>query len=318
MNRWFRLVIGLAAALTALLLIDWRGVAPLLGESLSRAFSRQALSIAVVGQVLSLSICALGLRVLSRDLTLPSAFLSRWGRDAVGALPIAIPGLGEAAGIRVLTLFGMSAGTALVVSTADILAETIAQGVYALAAVSLAPSSLRIPLPALAAPPAVLIVAAVVAIGLGAVTLRYACGRWWAALIGLATRGAILLRSPAFAVSLGLHMAAWIIGGLQIFLLAQAIGGPLTVAQALSLEGIVFALRSAFFFVPAGVGVQEIGLAAVGASFGMAPVETAAIAVLLRLRDGIVLTPGILIWIALEARRALAPLSPKPEELPCT
>ena len=127
-----------------------------------------------------------------------------------------------------------------------------------------------------------------------------------------------MLRSPAFAGSLGLHLAAWIIGGLQIFLLAQALGGPITVAQALSLEGIVFALRSAFFFVPAGVGVQEIGLAAVAASFGLAPVETAAIAVLLRLRDGIVLTPGLLIWMALEARRALAPLPSKPEELPCT
>ena len=145
---------------------------------------------------------------------------------------------------------------------------------------------------------------------------------WRKAAMALAVRGASLVRSRAFLASLTLHLAAWVVGGLQIFFLARALGGPLTVAQALSLEGIVFGLRAVLFFVPGGVGVQEISLAAVGASFGLSPVETAAIAVLLRLRDVIVLTPGLLVWLALEAARGLARPSlrrpPRSKELPCT
>lgn len=129
------------------------------------------------------------------------------------------------------------------------------------------------------------------------------------------------LKSRRFGASLGLHGLAWVMGGVQVFLLARAIGAPLTVLQGLSLEGLVFALRAAFFFVPAGAGVQEIGLAAIGAGYGLAPADTAALALLLRLRDLVALTPMLIAWGVLEGRAALGsvagPAAPTPGHPPC-
>lgn len=321
-RRYGRFGLGLLFAVGALLLIDWRSVLLILGEALSKAVSPQALGVAVVGQIAALAACAAGLRVLSPQLTWRASFLSRWVRDGVGALPVGLPGLGEAAGVRALSLFGTTAAAAVALTTADILAETLAQAVYAVGALLLAPSSLRVAPPPIHLPLAPLAIGALLTAAAAALIVRIMPRAWKAALKAVLALVKESLGSRVFTASFGLHVAAWVTGGVQIFLLAKCLDAPLTLPQALSLEGLVFAVRSAFFFVPAGAGVQEIGLAAVGAAYGLSPVDIAAFAVLLRLRDLVVLSPALLAWLLLEARRAVTPLpthpSSNPGSLPCS
>lgn len=320
-RRYARFGLGLLFALGALLLIDWRSVLLIVGEGFSKAVSPQALGVAVVGQIAALTACAAGLRILSPQLTWRASFLSRWVRDGVGALPVGLPGLGEAAGVRALSLFGIPAAAGVALTTADILAETLAQAAYAVGALLLAPSSLRVAPPPIHLPLAPLAIGALLTAVAAALTVRFMPRAWKAGLKAVLVLVGDSLKSRAFTASFVLHVAAWVTGGVQIFLLAKCLGAPLTLPQALSLEGLVFAVRSAFFFIPAGAGVQEIGLAAVGAAYGLAPVDIAAFALLLRLRDLVVLSPALVAWLVLEARHAVTPLSPipspNPGSLPC-
>ncbi len=314
-TRFLRVFIGLAVGGLALLLIDWRSLLPTLHLAMAKAFSRQALALAVCGQLVALTLCAAGLRVLDARLTWRSAFLSRWVRDGVGSLPAGLPGLGEVASVRILGLFGLSAAAGVTLTAADVLAETISQGIYAATAAVLAPSSLRIPVPKFDFPvgPAILMGGlGVLVLGLA---LRLVPKRWLAGVLTALSEARRGLSPKRLAASFVLHLAAWLVGGVQIFVLAKVLDAPLTLPQAMSLEGLVFALRAAFFFVPAGAGVQEIGVAAVGAGYGLSPVDTAAIALLLRLRDVVVLTPGLVLWGVIELRRALAPVQAPPAPL---
>lgn len=319
MRRYVRVGLGVAFALATLLLVDWRGALLVLDEAVGTAISAPAIAVAVVGQTTSLATCAAALRVLSPRLGWRAAFLSRWVRDGVGALPVGVPGLGEAAGLRPLSLFGASAAVAVAITTADVLAETLAQAVYAISAVLLAPTSLRVSPPSIHLPlvPLALALTGIAAAGIW--VARRTRPAWRSAVRSVLALVGDSLRSKAFSASFGLHLLAWLAGGVQIYALAKCLGAPLSLPQSLSLEGLVFAIRSAAFFVPAGAGVQELSLATVGAAYGLAPIDIAAFAVLLRLRDLLVLSPALLIWLVFEARgTALAVPQAKSGRLPCS
>jgi hypothetical protein len=103
-----------------------------------------------------------------------------------------------------------------------------------------------------------------------------------------------------FPAAIGLHFLAWAGGGLQVWIGARLLGQDLTLAQAIALESLVYAGRAIFFFIPAGVGVQEAGIVALGALMKIDPAHTLAIALLLRGRDLICGAPGLLAWLAVE------------------
>jgi uncharacterized membrane protein YbhN (UPF0104 family) len=56
-------------------------------------------------------------------------------------------------------------------------------------------------------------------------------------------------------------------------------------------------------FIPAGVGVQEAGYAALVPLFGLSPETGIAVSVLRRARDVVVGIPVLLAWQWIEARR---------------
>ncbi len=84
----------------------------------------------------------------------------------------------------------------------------------------------------------------------------------------------------------------------------------------LILESLAFALRSAAFAVPAGVGVQEGGYVALGAVFGLGPEIGLALSLLKRAREILLAAPALLAWKMVELRawrrRSLA-LPAKPQ-----
>lgn len=101
----------------------------------------------------------------------------------------------------------------------------------------------------------------------------------------------------------GVHLAVWFIGVLEVWVALSFMGHPLSLAEALVIESLVQAVRSAAFTIPGGLGVQEGGLIALCAIFGV-PAETAlALSLIKRVADLVVGAPGLVAWQALEGRR---------------
>jgi len=69
-------------------------------------------------------------------------------------------------------------------------------------------------------------------------------------------------------------------------------GVPIALDVAVALECAVFAMRSAAFPVPSGLGVQEGGYAMIGAFLGVPPETALALALVKRGRDLILANPS--------------------------
>jgi len=89
---------------------------------------------------------------------------------------------------------------------------------------------------------------------------------------------------------------AWLAGAGEIWLALYFLGVPLGPIEALVLESLTQAVRSAVFPVPGALGIQEGGFLAVGLLLGL-PAEIAlATALLRRLRELAFGIPGLLSW----------------------
>lgn len=107
----------------------------------------------------------------------------------------------------------------------------------------------------------------------------------------------------------GVHLAAWFIGVLEVWAAMSLIGTPITLAEALVLESVGNAARSAAFLVPAGMGIQEGGYVAAASLLGIPPDRALATSLIKRVPDLLVGVAGLVGWHWLERRRraALAP-----------
>src|SRR6185295_15787596 len=117
---------------------------------------------------------------------------------------------------------------------------------------------------------------------------------------------AAMYQAPArLAVSSTIHLLAWLASGVWIWLCVRLIGGHINVFQAIAIEALLAALRSATVFVPSAIGVQEAGYAALMPLFGLGPEIGLAVSLLKRARDVVIGVPVLLAWQAMEGRRAL-------------
>ena len=98
------------------------------------------------------------------------------------------------------------------------------------------------------------------------------------------------------------HFIAWLATSLEAWLALMFIGAPLPLAAVLALESLIYALRSAAFFVPSGLGVQEGGYVVLGAFFGLGPESALALSLVKRARELTIGLPTLIVWQALEAR----------------
>jgi putative membrane protein len=91
----------------------------------------------------------------------------------------------------------------------------------------------------------------------------------------------------------------------EIWIALHAIGVHATVINAIILQSMALAIRSAFFVVPGALGVQESGYLGVGNLLGI-PGDTAlAVSIITRMRDLAVGIPALVTWQVVEARRLL-------------
>ena len=115
-------------------------------------------------------------------------------------------------------------------------------------------------------------------------------------------------RGYVFA-DLVLHVVAWTIGTLEVWITLHWMGLSVSVQQALVLESLGTSISSAAFFVPGSWGIQEGGYILIGQFLGL-PVEASLLLSLVkRVPDLVLGVPGLAAWYAVETKQFLLPRS---------
>ncbi|HLI21128.1 MAG TPA: lysylphosphatidylglycerol synthase domain-containing protein, partial [Stellaceae bacterium] len=97
-----------------------------------------------------------------------------------------------------------------------------------------------------------------------------------------------------------LHFAGWIASAVETWIALHLMGVDLGIAAVITIESLLYAIRSVAFAVPNAVGVQEGAYVMLGAVFGLPPDMALALSLLKRGRDITIGVPVLLAWQALE------------------
>ncbi len=100
----------------------------------------------------------------------------------------------------------------------------------------------------------------------------------------------------ATLVSFVWHFVQWLVGSVEVWLALYFLGHPVGILEALLLESLAQAVRTAAFVVPAGLGVQEGGFLALGASLGIPPQIALALSLAKRVPEILLGLPGLIAW----------------------
>ena len=99
------------------------------------------------------------------------------------------------------------------------------------------------------------------------------------------------------------HLAGWLGGVIEIYVMAEVINMPVTLGQALVIESLGQAIRAAAFFVPAGLGVQEGSLVWLAMQLGLSPATGLSLSLIKRVRELALGLPALLAWHWIETGR---------------
>jgi putative membrane protein len=286
----------------------------------------------VLVHVAQLAFCALAWMALLSDIgeTSRPRFVTllrlRWTRESIDSLlPVAQVG-GELAAARLLARAGMRLPIAGASIIADVTIETLTQAAFTLMGLAL--------IFTLAEPGDVVHWAELgFAIAIVFAALAVFAQRWggvrlfekllltiadrlgWSRLEGIAGLDDALsriyqLRSRLLLAGLH-HLSAWSLGAGEVMIAAWALGYPLDLGQAYVTESLAQAVRSAAFFIPGALGVQEGGFVVIAGLFGV-PVDAAiSISLTKRIRELALGLPGLIDWQMREfgLRRAARPVA---------
>lgn len=250
-----------------------------------------------------------------------TAFLNaRWLREAInGLLPVGQVG-GQFVGARVLSTQGMQPTVAVAGSIVDLSTEVITQFFFGLLGLALLIATRgydRMVLWLIAG----LILAALLLSGFllamrwGVFHLVERGFRLLSAVTGVsavaATEGlhdaiaALNGRRANIFSSLFWHALSWLVGAGEIWLTLYLLGQPVTVADALILESLGQAVRSAAFVMPGALGIQEGGYILLGGLLGYSPNVGLSLSLAKRVRELLLGIPALLYWQVCEGRLML-------------
>jgi len=99
-----------------------------------------------------------------------------------------------------------------------------------------------------------------------------------------------------------LHLIAWTASSGGVWLPLYFMGFPISLMDALLIESLGQAIRSAAFIVPGALGVQEGGYMLLGTVVGLGPEVGLAVSLIKRVRDLILGLPAILLWQIMEGK----------------
>jgi putative membrane protein len=284
--------------------------------------------VGIVGvHIVQIAFCSLAWRELlldsrsGRSASLADLFQLRWIRESIdGLLPVVQVG-GELAAARLLARQGVMLPLAGASIIADVTIETLAQLVFTLLGLALI---FTLTEPGDTAHWAALgLVVAMVFAFLGVFAQRLGGVRLfekmllfiaermgWNKLEGVSGLDDALTRIYKFRQRLlaaGLfHMIAWSLGAGEVLIAARALGYRIDLGDAYVIESLAQAIRSAAFFVPGGLGIQEGGYVVLAGLFGVPPDAAVSISLTKRIRELALGFPGLALWQAREVRRRRA------------
>jgi putative membrane protein len=236
-------------------------------------------------------------------------------RDSAGdILPFTQIG-GIALGMRVMALGGITPVRAVAAGMVDVTTELMAQSLFILAGIGLAAPALQKdshlgPYLGWLTAGAILFAGGIIVFAF----LQLAGSRLAGKLLGTQSLGGhaasfrdaihVLYRQRTrVLLSVVLHLLGWCASGCWLWLVFQVLGTPLSLPSAMAVQSLLEALRSAAVFVPAAIGVQEAGYAALVPLFGLSPETGVAVSLMRRARDIAVGVPVLMVWQLVEARR---------------
>ncbi len=245
-------------------------------------------------------------------------FAARWIGEAVNTLlPVAQVG-GDVVRGRLIALAGVPGATAGASVVVDFTLGVAVQALVTLAAVGLLllhglPDHLDGPVvlgfAALALGAAVLLAAQ--RAGMFALLARLAgkiarAGRWRDLTGSLDALGrdvrALHADHRAMLACAAWRAVGWVAHAVETWVALWLLGAPVGWGEALVIEMIGNAVRSAAFLIPGALGAQEGGLLAVGLVYGLSPETALALALIKRARELMVSLPGLAAWATLERR----------------
>ncbi len=94
-----------------------------------------------------------------------------------------------------------------------------------------------------------------------------------------------------FALSLAIEFVIWMLSAVEIFLILRFLGYAATFTEAWVVAAVVVLVRSALFFVPAGIGMQEGTFLLICGAITGSPILALAVSLIVRFRE--------LVWVAL-------------------
>jgi putative membrane protein len=269
-------------------------------------------------QFCSMAFCAAAWKSVAEDTGFMPCLTARFIRSGVSNLVGVVPAIGEVAGARALSLLGATAGIAAASTVVDVALESLSQAIYTM--IGLIPLVLVVHGDELARwlGAFVVAIAPIFAVFLvirrrGALMAAERVIVRVARMLGFSEAGAkldlarnvldIYQRRRQLWLALLLHLAGWFMSAVQLWAAAQALDRPLSAGEALALQSLAYAARGAFFFVPAGFGIQEGTFVLVGVVLGVDPASALALSLILRARDIVLGLPAIMLWYTAEGRR---------------
>src|SRR5215469_10318967 len=246
--------------------------------------------------------------------TFPLLVWARWVRESTNLLlPVAQVG-GEVAGVRLLTLNGVSLRIASASVILDKLSEGMSQLIFAMLGLGILIAAHGTSDLALGIASALAIISIAI---IGIVAVQRAGGfagveRW---LFSVCTRihpnardalASVVetIRSTGrvrpFALSVSQHLTAWCIGSGETWLALRFMGHPISVPTALAIESLGSVITAAGFIVPGAIGVQESGYMAIGAALGLPAELGLAMSLVKRARQILLGLPALASWQAAE------------------
>ncbi|HUH84932.1 MAG TPA: lysylphosphatidylglycerol synthase domain-containing protein [Stellaceae bacterium] len=112
-------------------------------------------------------------------------------------------------------------------------------------------------------------------------------------------------RAELFSAALW-RFAGWVAGAGEIWLLLYGLGHPIGLAQAIMLESLSQAARTAAFAIPGGLGIQDGALLVLCQQLGLGAETGLALALAKRCRELVLGVPALLAGYVIQARRVAA------------
>jgi putative membrane protein len=238
----------------------------------------------------------------------------RWIGEAVNALVPWGQSGGDVVRAGLLSRRGVPAPEAAAVMLADLALGTLTQllftGLALVAGLATGRSTSTRPLVALVATTAaVLVLLGLVGPVLARTLASEAGARRWPRLARRAAGFRAAFRTLAvdrrgLAASSGWHLCAWLTQAGETWFVLTACGRPVSLWGALWLESLTAATRTAAFFLPAGVGAQEVALMTVGRGMGLDAPVLVTLALVKRMRELVTGAPAIAAWLLVRRRPA--------------